>query len=138
MGMLYLTLTPAEYEAVQAWQDEHGIQVIFPAITDAKQTDANVWYEANKKGIPKLDKNGEFVSIYRTTTPEDTSYHSLRIAADNDPEKPLAYARVTGTAAAKSYVVRVSLYNYFQYRYGFEPAFTFGTNARGQDSHGSC
>ena len=71
--------------------------------------------------------------IYRTTTPEDTSYHSLRIAADNDPEKPLAYARVTGTAAAKSYVVRVSLYNYFQYRYGFEPAFTFGTNARGQD-----
>ena len=133
MGMLYLTLTPAEYEAVQAWQDEHGIQVIFPAITDAKQTDANVWYEANKKGIPKLDKNGEFVSIYRTTTPEDTSYHSLRIAADNDPEKPLAYARVTGTAAAKSYVVRVSLYNYFQYRYGFEPAFTFGTNARGQD-----
>ena len=58
MGMLYLTLTPAEYEAVQAWQDEHGIQVIFPAITDSKQTDANVWYEANKKGIPKLDKNG--------------------------------------------------------------------------------
>ena len=89
--------------------------------------------QAEKKGIPKLDKNGEFVSIYRTTTPEDTSYHSLRIAADNDPEKPLAYARVTGTAAAKSYVVRASLYNYFQYRYGFEPAFTFGTDARGQD-----
>ncbi len=133
MGMLYMTLTPAEYESIQAWQDEHGIQVIYPAITDSKQTDANVWYEANKKGIPKLDKNGEFVSIYRTTTPEDTSYHSLRIAADNDPEKPLAYARVTGTAAAKSYVVRVSLYNYFQYRYGFEPAFAFGTNARGQD-----
>ena len=71
--------------------------------------------------------------IYRTTTPEDTSYHSLRIPADTDPEKPLAYARVTGTAASKSYVVRVSMYNYFQYRYGMEPSFVFGTNARGQD-----
>ena len=42
-----------------------------------------------KKGAPKL-KNGEVNPIYRTTTVSDTSYHSLRIAADNDPEKPLA------------------------------------------------
>jgi len=133
MGMLYLTLTEAQYEDLQAWQDETGIQVIYPAITDAKQSDANVWYEADKKGNPKLDKKGNFKPIYRTTTPEDTSYHSLRIAADDDPEKPLAYARVTGTSAAKSYIVRVCKYTYFQYRYGFEPSFVFGTNAKGQD-----
>ncbi|MDO4739362.1 MAG: ABC transporter permease [Eubacteriales bacterium] len=133
MGMLYLTLTPAQYEDLQAWQDETGIQVIYPAITDAKQTDANIWYEADRKGAPQLDKEGNFQPIYRTTTPTDTSYHSLRIPADNDPENPLAYARVTGTSEAKSYVVRVSKYTYFQYRYGFEPAFTFGTNDKGQD-----
>ena len=132
MGMMYLTLTPAQYEDIQAWQDEHQIQVIFPAITDAKQTNANIWYEVTKKGAPKL-KDGELNPIYRTTTATDTSYHSLRIAADNDPEKPLAYARVTGTSESKSYVVRVDKYNYFQYRYGFEPAFVFGTNATGQD-----
>ena len=132
MGMMYLTLTPAQYEDIQAWQDEHQVQVIFPAITDAKQTNANIWYEVSKKGVPKL-KNGEVNPIYRTTTVSDTSYHSLRIAADNDPEKPLAYARVTGTSESKSYVVRVDKYNYFQYRYGFEPAFVFGTNATGQD-----
>ena len=108
------------------------MQVIFLAITDAKQTNANIWYEVSKKGVPKL-KNGEVNPIYRTTTVSDTSYHSLRIAADNDPEKPLAYARVTGTSESKSYVVRVDKYNYFQYRYGFEPAFVFGTNATGQD-----
>lgn len=133
MGMTYMTLTPAEFEAIQAWQDETGIQVIYPAITDSKQTDANIWYEANRKGVATLDSEGNFQPIYRTTTPTDTTYHSLRIAADNDPENPLSYARVTGTSAAPSYVVRVCKYNYFQYRYGFEPSFVFGTNDKGQD-----
>ncbi len=133
MGMTYMTLTPAEFEAIQAWQDETGIQVIYPAITDSKQTDANIWYEANRKGVATLDSEGNFQPIYRTTTPTDTTYHSLRIAADNDPENPLSYARVTGTSAAPSYVVRVCKYNYFQYHYGFEPSFVFGTNDKGQD-----
>ncbi len=133
MGMMYMTLTPAEFESIQAWQDKTGIQVIYPAITDTKQTDANIWYEADRKGVAKLDKDGNFKNIYRTTTPEDTSYHSLRIAADNDPDHPLAYARITGTSTAPGYVTRINKYNYFQYRYGFEPEFVFGTNARGQD-----
>ena len=133
MGMAYLTLTPAEFDAIQAWQDETGLQVIYPAITDAKQTDANIWYQADKKGAPKLDKEGNLQPIYRTTTPTDTTYHSTRIAADNDPEHPFSYGRVTGTANAKSYVTRVCKYNYFIYRYGFEPQFVFGTNAKGQD-----
>ncbi len=133
MGMAYLTLNPAEFESIQAWQDQTGIQVIYPAITNSKQTDANIWYEANRKGTPKLDKEGNFQPIYKATTPEDTLYHSLRIAADNDPARPLSYARVTGTSSAPGYVVRVDKYSYFQYRYGYEPAFVFGTNARGQD-----
>ncbi|MBR3763914.1 MAG: ABC transporter permease [Clostridia bacterium] len=141
MGMMYMTVTQQEYDAIQAWQDEHQIQIIFPAITDSKQSDANIWYKADKKGKPtlsKVDKDGdgflELTNIYKTTTPTDTSYHStMRIAADNDPEKPLAYARKTGTSSAPGYVIRVSKYNYFQYRYGFEPAFVFGTNANGQD-----
>ena len=141
MGMYSLPVSEVEYQRIQAWQDEHGIQVIFPAITDAKEDDANVWYKANKKGAPtmsKVDKDGDgfldYTDIYRTTTPSDTSYSSrMRIASDTNPDKPYAYARVTGTSAAKSYVIRVNKYNYFQYRYGFEPAFLFGTNAKGQD-----
>ena len=133
MGMLYMTMTEAQFEALQQWQDETGIQVIYPAITDSKQSNANIWYDADKKGQPKLDKAGNFKPIYRATTPEDTTYHSLRIPADNDPAHPLAYARVTGTSNAKSLVTRINKYTYFQYRYGFEPAFLFGTNARGQD-----
>ena len=133
MGMTYLTLTPGQYEELQAWQDKSNVQVIYPAITDSKQSDANIWYKANKKGVPIVNADGHFENIYKTTTPSDTSYHSIRIPADNDPDKPLAYARVTGTSDARAYVVRVSKYNYFQYRYGFEPAFMFGTNTKGQD-----
>ena len=132
VGMIYMTLTPDQYEDIQAWQDKTGIQVIYPAIQDAKQTSANVWYIVDKKGAPTL-KNGELQAQYKTTTPSDTSYHSIRIAADNDPEKPLAYARVTGTSSAKSYVCRICKYTYFQYRYNCEPCFAFGTNGRGQD-----
>lgn len=140
LGMMYLTISETEYQKIQAWQTENNIQVIYPAITDAKQSDANVWYKANKKGAPTMSKTDgdgdgylDFTDIYRTTTPGDTTYNSLRVAGDTDPENPYAYARVTGTSTAKGYVVRVSKYNYFQYRYGFEPSFVFGTNARGQD-----
>ncbi len=132
IGMVYLTFTPEQYEAVQAWQDENGVQVIYPAITDSKQSKANVWYQVDKKGAPVL-KNGELQAQYKAAAAGDTSYHSLRIAADSDPDKPLAYARVTGTSDAKSYICRVCKYSYFQYRYGTEPCFAFGTNGRGQD-----
>ena len=47
MGMTYLTLTPQQYEDIQVWQDQTGIQDIYPAITDSKQSDANIWYQAD-------------------------------------------------------------------------------------------
>ncbi len=133
MGMMLLTLTPEQYEALQFWQGKTGLQVIYPAAADAKQQDANIWYRADKKGAAKLDKDGNLVAAYREAAAGDESYHSLRIPADSDSKHPLAYARVTGTSAAKSYVVRVSKSAYFRYRYGFAPRFLFGTNDRGQD-----
>ncbi len=133
-GMTYLTLTPAEYQAIQDWQKETGIQVIYPAVDSSKienasmKTDANIWYECNMKGRPVM-KNGEYVNIYSTTA-NDGGYDSLRIKGDDGS---LKYAVATGSSTALSYKVRVFLYNYFQFRYGFEPYFLFGTNAYGQD-----
>ena len=43
------------------------------------------------------------------------------------------YATITGDSSSVSYKCRIFKYAYFQYRYGFEPAFAFGTNALGQD-----
>ncbi len=136
-GFTYMTLTEQEYQSIQAWQDETGIQVIYPAVSDKKITDANIWYEANRKGIAKLDKNGEFVNIYKTNG-NDGDYHSLRVEGDpglTDPEASdrYRYATITGDSSSVSYKCRVFKNAYFQYRYGHEASFLFGTNALGQD-----
>lgn len=133
-GMMFLTLTPQEYENIQKWQEENNIQVIYPAVDAAKipqtslRNDANIWYECNQKGAPQL-KNGRYVNIYRTTG-NDGGYDSLRVDGDDGSYK---YAQVTGDSNAMSYKVRVFKNTYFQYRYGHEPSFLFGTNTFGQD-----
>ena len=136
-GFTTMTLTEAEYQKLQQWQNETGIQVIYPAVNDKKISDANIWYEANKKGVAKLDAEGNFKNIYKTDG-SDGDYSSLRVEGDPGIEDPEAdgryrYATVTGDSSSKSYKCRIFKYTYFQYRYGFEPAFAFGTNAMGQD-----
>lgn len=136
-GFSYMTLTEAQYRDLLKWQDETGIQVIYPAVKDSKASDAKIWYEANRKGVPKLDKNGEFIDVYRTSG-RDGDYDSLRIDGDPGKEDPTAenryrYAHLTGSSESLSYKCRIFMYTYFQYRFGFEPAFLLGTTAMGQD-----
>ena len=136
-GFMTLTLTAQDYQKLQEWQNETGIQVIYPAVSDKTVNDPNVWFEANKKGIAKLDKDGNYVNIYKTNG-SDGEYNSLRVAGDPGIENPEAsdryrYATITGDSNATSYKCRIFKYTYFQYRYGFEPCFFFGTNAMGQD-----
>ena len=136
-GFLYMTLTEAEYQSIQAWQNESGVQVIYPSVDDKKTTDANIWYQANQKGVAKLDKDGNFVHNYKVSG-NDGNYASLRVEGDPGIENPEAsnryrYATITGDSSAISYNCRIFLYTYFQYRYGFEPSFLLGTTNMGQD-----
>lgn len=134
-GMIYLTLTEDEYKDLQNWQNEYGVQVIYPAVDTSSlkvatlKNDANIWYQCTNKGLPKLSDDGRLKDIYKKKG-SDGDYNSLRIASDDGSYK---YAIVGGTSEAKSYTVRVFTYTYFQYRYGFVPCFLFGTNAYGQD-----
>ena len=128
-GFAYMNLTEAEYKAIQAWQTENSVQVIYPAVTDQSLTDANIWYAANQKGIAQLDKDGNYVHIYKTDG-SDGGYDSLRIPGDSGQYR---YAVITGDANAASYKCRVFLYSYFQYRYGHTPSFLLGTTGMGQD-----
>ena len=69
-GMIYRTFSYEEFDAIQEWQNETGIQVIYPyvetkdiqGITD----NPNLWYEVDAKGAAKLDKDGNFVPVYST------------------------------------------------------------------------
>ncbi len=134
-GMIYLTLTESEYKAIQKYQNETGVQVIYPAIDTSElrleslKNNANIWYKCSNKGMPRLNKDGEFENIYKTSG-NDGDYDSLRIEGDDGSYR---YALVSGTSSAMAFKVRVFSYTYFQYRYGFEPSFLFGTNAYGQD-----
>lgn len=137
-GFLYMTLTEDQYNSIQDWQDQTGVQVIYPA-TNVKisKEDANIWYQTDMKGVAKLDKEGNFVKLYKTSG-NDGSYHSLRIDGDPGLDNSLAtnryrYATITGDSTSVSYKCRINKYGYFQYRYGYEPYFLFGTNSLGQD-----
>ena len=110
-GFVYMTLSREEYAKIQAWERENELRVIYPAVEG--QSDANIWYKADKKGVPLL-KNGNYVNQY--SIDEAGNYR---------------YGLVTGDGS--SYRCRVFLYTYFQYRYGYEPAFVFGTTGQGQD-----
>lgn len=136
-GFFYQSLSREEYDALQKWQNETGVQVIYPAITEQNPKNANIWYETNKKGVPILDKNGNYKAIYRTSG-NDGEYNSLRVDGDPGKDDPTAtnryrYATLTGTADSITYKCRLYKYAYFQYKYGFEPSFLFGTTDYGQD-----
>ena len=69
---------------------------------------------------------------------DDGYYSKLRIEGDPGLEDPNAenryrYASITGDSSAISYKCRILKHAYFQYKYGFEPSFLFGTTAMGQD-----
>ena len=136
-GFKYMTLSEKDYQAIQQWQNETGVQVIYPAVDDKKSSDANIWYKANQKGVAKLDKDGNLVNNYKTNG-NDGDYNSLRIEgdpglADPEAEGRYRYATITGDTSSVSYKCRVFMHAFFQYRYGFEPSFLLGTTGMGQD-----
>ena len=133
-----LTLTTAQYQALMQWQDENNMQVIMPRTTvDIIGGDKNVWFVCDRKGNPEFDSAGNFIPSYLQEG-VDAYTSKMRLASDpylkGDTANAYRYAQRTGTAeTGYNYVVRVNAFNYFQYRYGFEPAFIFGTDAHGYD-----
>ncbi|MBQ7916882.1 MAG: ABC transporter permease [Firmicutes bacterium] len=130
-GMIYRTFSYEEFDAIQEWQNETGIQVIYPyvetkdiqGITD----NPNLWYEVDAKGAAKLDKDGNFVPVYSTNKEvEGRPYNSIRIEGDDGSY--IYSARKSGAVHC-----RVLYYNYYQFMNGTEPFYIFGTNSMGQD-----
>lgn len=140
------TLTLSQYQEIQQWQDEHNMQVILPAVNSARaqgyNTNMSIWFVSDRSGNPTLDSRGNLqygYYTYATESARNDGYTSkMRLPDDpyvnGDTENGWSYARRTGTASAGyNYVVRVDPYNYFIYKYGFEPGFIFGTDSSGYD-----
>ena len=130
-GVVYWTLNYQQFEDLQKWQNETGIQVIYPwveysAINDIRDN-ANLWYECDAKGAAILDKDGNFTPVYSTRTEiEGAPYNSLRIEGDDG-------SYIYSFAVSGAVRVRVCYYNYYTYLNGTEPTYIFGTTSLGQD-----
>ena len=130
VGIVMRTFSYEEFEKIQAWQNETGIQVIYPYV-ETKAINGvinpNIWYEYDSKGMPKLNSDGEIVPIYSTRKEvEGAPYNSLRIEGDDG-------SYIYSMAKSGAVQCRVCYYTYYQYLNGVEPTYIFGTNIMGQD-----
>ena len=134
-----MTFTLEEYQAIQKYQDEKNVQVIYPAVSflvdangkpvlQGNRNPAYVWYQHDAKGNPVYDNEGKLQNIYVVNPNIKDEYTSkMRVPGDDGSYK---YAKYSGTA---SFECRIHLYEYFKYLYDTEPIFAFGTDTKGFD-----
>ena len=144
VGFAYINLSSDQYEELMNYQNESGIQVIYP-LPQTHNVDylmanggANFWYllkdsSKTSTGGAVLDENGQYIPNYLTSdNPEKAGYTSLRLAGDNGGEDGNTWY-VYAFKNQSGYKVRADYYEYFRYKNGVEPCFLFGTNTYGQD-----
>ena len=132
IGIVYMVFSYEDFEKIQKWQDETGVQVIYPYV-EAKDilnitNNPNVWYQVkDEKGTPVKDENGDFIPAYSSNSViEGAPYHSIRAAGDDGSY--IYSIRKSGAVQC-----RVEYYNYYKYMNGHAPQYYFGTNEKGQD-----
>lgn len=154
---LYKTISLAEYEDIQKYQDATGIQVIFPSVDaanrpEAKQdtNNANYYYKTVKKAgktEPVLDNDGNVIPVYWTYKEGqldfDDGYSSkLRLEGENgfvDDDGDTCYY-VYGFPVDGGMQCRIFYYNYYRYVHSWvnkdgidRPVFILGTETSGKD-----
>jgi len=144
VGFAYINLEPPQYEALQTYQDETGVQVIYPlsrthnTVYVMGNSGANFWYKLTNEvystsGRALRDSEGQYIPNYLTSeNPQAGAYQSLRIQGDDGGAGGSEWY-VYAVKNQSGYKVRVDYYEYFQYVNGFEPVFMFGANIYGQD-----
>ena len=131
-GVMYRVLSYEEFEAIQDWQDETGIQVIYPYVMPEDiqgiSDRANIWYQvSDSRGTPVYDENGDFIPAYSTNSAvEGAPYDSIRVPGDDG-------SYIYSIRKSGAVQVRMCYYNYYQYVNGHEPFYIFGTNSMGMD-----
>ena len=146
VGIKMLRLTTAQYQALQEYQDEKGVQVIYP-ITDPKMRPKNdnpahlkytqdidkVWFRIGAKGNVLFDQDGNLVPIYMAHDGNDM-YTSTQLVEDGEKQYNYAVKK-----DGEVWEVRVDYKEYYTYQHYLaddgitEPNFLFGANNFGKD-----
>lgn len=147
-GFVYREVEQAELAKIIQWQEETGIQVIYPLIdtqTDDPESstgahycmpnyinDPNYWYKMDAKGTP-VDENGNAYKI-DASNPAEWDFKLTPNYKTDENGDLVYYEKVGGgTAETSQRRIRVFYYNYYQYLNGMEPSFIFGTDSQGYD-----
>lgn len=131
MGILYRNFNYQDFQKLQEWQNETGIQVIYPYVEpediNGISDNPNIWYQVNKDNSPVLDADGNYLPAYSTHADKaGAEYNSIRVEGDPGDW-------VYSTAKAGSVQCRILYYNYYIYLNGHEPSYLMGTNVMGLD-----
>ena len=153
----YKTISQAEFDDIQRYQNETGRQVLYPIVKAADRPtqeknkyDANIYYkmENPKASVvrPKLSADGEIIPNYWKYEAGSSSgliadYNSLRIEGENGVEENgKQYYYAYGRKVDGGIEVRAEYYEYYTYQHtqvlkdGIEePLFVFGTTETGKD-----
>ncbi|MGI6194207.1 MAG: ABC transporter permease [Eubacteriales bacterium] len=120
VGYEYRFVTKEEYNNMLKYQEETGIQLLYPMVDTKKilvqgdANDANYWFEYDLKGRATRDANGNYIDIFLRDENGDYVYYVEKMGGNQ-------------------YQIRVFYYDYFVYVHGREPCFLFGTDGYGQD-----
>jgi len=146
VGFTYVDLTKEEYEALKEYQNNTGIQVVYPMPANYKTTfvavtnGANLWYkladdsDKTSGATKEHDENGN--PIYEADYLKKKNrtygqYDSLRMDIPGDGEDGLHY--VYAVKNQTGYHLRVLYKEYYNYLNGHYAKHLFGTNQHGQD-----
>lgn len=154
-GCMYKTVSVEEYADIQRYQDETGIQVLYPTVrlsdrpeADDASEDANYYYKTERggRGTTRIvyDENGNIIPVYWTYeagTENDAYTSRMRIEGENGFERDGKTYFYRYSAVAKAgYEVRVNYYEYYIYQHtqvlkdGIKkPSFLFGCDNQGKD-----
>ena len=132
-GVIYRTFSIADFNKIQDWQNETGIQVIFPYVEKADiysqvenlsaddiknlPDNSKIWYKcSDSKSAPLLDAGGNRIPAYSTNSAkEGAPYYSQRIAGDNGDYIYSIGKAKNADGAFTSVTCRICYYNYYKY-----------------------
>ncbi len=156
-GCIYKNMSDEEYQDIQRYQNETGIQVIYPTVRLRDRPgggnapdaggDANYYFRTKTgpggKTVIDYGPNGELVKVYaerRASAAATDEYQSLRIEGENGFEKSgQQYYYVYALIAGSGWECRVNYYEYYIYQHAKandgikEPFFLFGCDGQGRD-----
>ena len=153
----YKTISAAEFQKIQEYQNETGRQVLYPVVKfsdrpklEKNKYDANIYYKVENPNAatlrPKLDMNGNIMNNYWTYEAGEVNnlipeYNSLRIEGEDGIKKGgKQYYYAYGRNVDGGIEIRAEYYEYYIYQHNevlkdgiTEPQFLFGTTQTGKD-----